>query len=130
MFLGIDHIEIIVKDLNTHIKWYESLGYKLLRKSSHHGGSAELIIPGSERPIIELHQVKGEEVIGINHIAFQVEDAMIAVQELERLGIKIESGPNFFEPTGRILANFRDPDGWRIQIVSQISPSDSSAKKH
>ncbi|MEQ8277175.1 MAG: VOC family protein [Deltaproteobacteria bacterium] len=119
-FLGIDHIEIIVRDLEQQIAWYQMLGFELVRRTSHHGASAELKFPGDgDQPIIELHQVAGEENVGVNHIAYRVDDADAFAEHAEANGLKLEAGPTFYEPTGRTLANFRDPDGWRMQVVSR-----------
>lgn len=46
MIKQIDHIEIIVKDVKTHVDFYQKLGFKLLTWTDHHGGSAELQLPG------------------------------------------------------------------------------------
>jgi catechol 2,3-dioxygenase-like lactoylglutathione lyase family enzyme len=119
MLLAIDHIEIIVKDVDATVAWYRSLGLELVRRTDHHGASAELRLPSGT--VIELHQVEKEENIGINHIAFRVEDGEAAAGRLEELGIPIEAGPKYFEPTGRTLVNFRDPAGWRLQLVSHDS---------
>ncbi len=74
MITQIDHIEIIVKDVKTYVDYYQKLGFKLLTWTDHHGGSAELQLPGPNQPIFEIHTVLGEENIGINHIAFQADD--------------------------------------------------------
>lgn len=46
MIKQIDHIEIIVKDVKTHVDFYQKLGFRLLPWTDHHGGSAELQLPG------------------------------------------------------------------------------------
>ncbi|MEE8334720.1 MAG: VOC family protein, partial [Alphaproteobacteria bacterium] len=73
MIRAIDHMELIVRDVNAHIDLFEKLGFKVLTRTDHHGGSAELQLPGENQPIIEIHEVNGEEVIGINHIALRVD---------------------------------------------------------
>ena len=55
MIVGIDHIEIVVRDVKKHVEFYQKLGFKLLTWTDHHGGSAELQVPGDNQPIIELH---------------------------------------------------------------------------
>ena len=116
MLRGIDHIEIIVRDVDAYVAFLQKMGFQLLTRTSHHGSSAELQLPGENQPIFEIHQVSGEENIGINHIAFRVEDAQAAYTELHNQGIDARS-PNFVTATGRTTVNFRDPDGWRLQLV-------------
>ena len=117
MIRGIDHIEIIVRDIDASIAFFQKLGFKLLTRTTHHGKSAELQLPGANQPIFEIHQVSGEKNIGINHIAFKVDNARTAYEELQGQGITSANPPNFVVPTGRTTVNFRDPDGWRMQLV-------------
>lgn len=116
MIRGVDHIELIVRDFDEYIEFLKTLGMKVLTHTSHHGESAELQAPGENQPIFEIHQAIGEEVIGVNHIAFRVDDVKAADGVLEKT--KIDSKPpNYVEATGRTTINLRDPDGWRMQLV-------------
>ena len=117
MVLGIDHIELIVRDVDQHVEFFQKLGFKLLMRTSHHGGSAELQLPGDNQPVLEIHTVTGEETIGVNHIAFKVANAQESYDEITGKGIVPERGPHFVESTGRTNVNLRDPDGWRLQLV-------------
>ncbi len=116
MIRGIDHIELIVRDVEEYVEFFQKLGFKVLTRTSHHGGSAELQLPGANQPIFEIHTVGGEENIGVNHIAFKVDSAHEAYEELRAKGIAARS-PNFVQSTGRTTVNLRDPDGWRLQLV-------------
>ncbi len=117
MIKSIDHMELIVCDLDAHVVFFEKLGFKILTRTSHHGGSAELQLPGENQPIIEMHEATGEEVIGINHIALKVDDAAESYEELGKGGVSFTRGPKLIEVTGRTTVELRDPDGWRIQLV-------------
>ena len=117
MIKSIDHMELIVCDLDAHVTFFEKLGFKVLTRTSHHGGSAELQLPGENQPIIEMHEATGEEVIGINHIALKVDDAADSFEELGKAGVSFTRGPKLIEVTGRTTVELRDPDGWRIQLV-------------
>ena len=117
MIKGIDHIEFIVRDVEEFVTFFQKLGFKLLTRTSHHGESAELQLPGPNQPIFEIHQVGGEENIGVNHIAFRVDNAQAAYEDMQHQGITSAKPPNFVPPTGRTTINFRDPDGWRLQLV-------------
>ena len=72
---------------------FEKLGFEVLTRTAHHGGSAELKLPGENQPIFEIHAVHAEEVIGINHIALRVDDASKAYEELGAAGVPFTRGP-------------------------------------
>ena len=126
MVLGIDHIELIVRDVDEFVEFYQKLGFALLTRTTHHGGSAELQLPGANQPVIEIHTVSGEETIGVNHIAFKVSSAQEAFEEIKGKGITPERGPQFVQATGRTNVNLRDPDGWRLQLVDADRKAPSS----
>ena len=120
MIFGIDHIEIVVKDIHSHVEFYKKLGFRLLTWTDHHGGSAELQLPGSDQPIIEIHEVETEENPGINHISFRCDDIEKTHKELVGKGIDFEHKPHKVKPTGRTNVILRDPDGRRLQITEKI----------
>ncbi|HLT18928.1 MAG TPA: VOC family protein [Thermomicrobiales bacterium] len=117
MINRIDHIEIIVRDAEEYIAFLQTLGFEVVTRTSHHGGSAELKLPGENQPIFEIHQVEGEENPGINHIAFAVDDANAAYEALQAAGVTSANPPNYVKSTGRLTVNLRDPDGFRFQLV-------------
>jgi glyoxylase I family protein len=117
MINGIDHIEIVVRDAAEYIAFMETLGFEVITRTSHHGASAELKLPGEGQPIFEIHQVEGEENPGVNHIAFAVDDAKAAFDQLASAGVQSANPPNYVQSTGRLTVNLRDPDGFRMQLV-------------
>ena len=117
MLLGIDHIEITVRDVKETIGFYEKLGFDVILRSSHHGGSSELKLPGDDQPVVEIYEVSCEAHVGVNQIAFKVDSAQGTHQEITSRGIAPEREPHFIESTGRTNINLRDPDGWRLQLV-------------
>ena len=117
MVTQVDHIELIVDDIDGYVRVFQAMGFKLLSQTTHHGVSVELQLPGANQPIFELHQVSGEEVIGVNHIAFRVEDVQQAYDTLKAYGVRFEREPHYVKETGRTIANGRDPDGWRFQLA-------------
>ncbi len=119
MIDGIDHIEMVVRDVQKHVAFFETLGFNLLSWTDHHGASAELKLPGANQPIIEIHEVLEEENPGINHIAFRCDNVEKTYRDLRDKGIEFYRGPHKVPQTGRTNVLFRDPDGWRLQITDQ-----------
>ena len=37
MIRGIDHIELIVRDVEEYVAFFEKMGFKVLTRTSHHG---------------------------------------------------------------------------------------------
>ena len=117
MIRGIDHIELIVRDVEEFVAFFEKMGFKVLTRTSHHGSSAELQLPGENQPIFEIHQVSREENPGVNHIAFKCDNARETYDDLLAKGVTTMREPNYVKATGRLTVNLRDPDGWRLQLV-------------
>lgn len=119
MIRGIDHIELIVRDVDEFVTFFQRLGFELLMRTGHHGDAAEMKLPGENQTIFEIHQVGGEEVIGVNHIALRVDNAEAAYAEFQEKGVSFTRGPKYIDATGRTTVELRDPDGWRIQMVDE-----------
>ena len=116
MIVGIDHIELVVNDVKEFVEFYQKLGFKLLTWTDHHGGSAELQMPGENSPIFEIHSCMTEENPGINHISFKVVDIDKTHADFVAKGIKFHKDVHPSRATGRKNALLRDPDGWRLQL--------------
>jgi glyoxylase I family protein len=117
MVTQIDHIEIIVQHFDDYVAMFRALGFQELTRTRHHGDSVEFQLPGENQPIFEIHRATGEENPGVNHIAFQVPDVSAAHRELQARGLNLPGTPHLVPSTGRTNVNFRDPDGWRLQLV-------------
>ena len=118
MISGIDHIEIEASDAAEMVEFMKTLGFEERRTTEHHGQSYEVVPAGADGPVFEIHTVSGEEVPGINHVAFAVEDLEAATETLAEAGVDQLEGPRFIEKTRRTITNLRDPDGRRVQLVS------------
>ncbi|WP_042662812.1 VOC family protein [Haloferax sp. ATB1] len=114
----IDHIEIEASNAEEMAGFLKKLGYEELRQTEHHGTSYELQPADGDGPIFEVHTVEGEEVPGINHIAFAADDVEGVAEDLREEGVENVVDPYYVEKTGRTICNFRDPDGRRFQAVS------------
>ena len=119
-FVGIDHIDMIVKDLSKSIEYYRKFGMQV-EGTDDNGKTVFLWNGDSDHPVrIELHQQREGETLGIDHLSFQVDDPVQAQKEVEFLG-----GVDFlFEPfeneqSGRPISNSYAPDGVQIQMARQ-----------
>lgn len=113
----LDHIDIQAADAEAMVSFLKVLGYTVEATSDHHGTSYELVPQNSNGPLVEIHQVSEGKTPGINHLAFSVDDIEETIATLEERGLDNISDPKYVEVTGRTLANFRDPDGRRYQLV-------------
>ncbi|HEV8638075.1 MAG TPA: VOC family protein [Chloroflexota bacterium] len=129
MLRGIDHVELIVRDVDQFVAFFQRLGFELVSRTPHHSGSAELKLPGEGQTVFEIHRVQGEENPGINHIAFRCDDVDADHRAVAAAGVVFEHGPHLVRASGRTIANFRDPDGWRLQLVDarRVAPSHESS---
>ena len=109
MLLGIDHIEIIVRDVDESVDFYQKLGFVVLMRTTHHGGSAELQLPGDNQPVIEIHKVSGEENIGVNHIAFKVDSAAGAYRTYKIKGLRRSENLITSNPQDELTSTFGTP---------------------
>lgn len=113
----IDHIEIVSSDAEEMVDFLKLLGFREHRSTDHHGKSYELTV-GDDGPLFEIHTVEGEEIPGINHIAFAVDDLDEYIADLRAAGFDDIDDPHYIEPTGRVLTSVRGPDGRRYQLVA------------
>lgn len=64
--------------------------------------------------------------VGAGHVALEVSDVRLAVEQLRDAGVSVEGGPLVIADgpaAGWVIANFRDPDGNRIELVQIDSRS-------
>jgi catechol 2,3-dioxygenase-like lactoylglutathione lyase family enzyme len=122
-FLRVDHIDLVVSDLQKSIEFYRKFG--MHPEGTLDAGKTVFMFNGDDlNPVrIELHQAKPGDKTGLDHISFAVEDPVDATKEIEYLG-----GVNFkFKPfenrqSGRTISNCVDPDGILIQMCKKTSP--------
>ena len=124
MALGkIEHIDIIVEDLEKAEEYFtKKLGFKLLRRTKHGGKAIELqspagdfffdLIQGNEELYKRREQTPGGPCY-FRHICFKVDDINKEWEELKSKGVPVraEDAPGFNPATGRTLAAVPDADG-------------------
>lgn len=121
MITRIDHIELNVRDVDEEVKFLETLGFQVFRRTPHRGGSTELRLPGPNQTIIEIHKAREGEAIGMNHLAFTTDDIDKTQTELEAKGLAFKGKPGLVAATQRMLSNTVDPNGWDAQLVGNPS---------
>ena len=135
MITAIAHSAVTVKDMEASLKFYtEALGFKKV---------FEIPEPKTGAPwIVYLNVSKGQfvelfyngtvenpwrsELIGFNHLCFQVDDIHAAAQQVKDAGYRLDT-----EPKEGVDYNWQawvtDPNGVRIELM-QIDPRSPHAK--
>ena len=120
MFTGIDHIDIAVDDLNLWTSFFEAIGFSVIQRTDHGGGSVELKFPGTDRPFLELTSTSRPDgtkhPAGFRHIALQSQNMEQTFAELTARGIKIDRPPRRNAQSGRMTMNAHDPQGKGLTI--------------
>lgn len=109
MLKYVDHIDLLVKDLEAEVAFMTKLGLIIKRRLPEHGNSVEMQLPGENQVIFEMRAC-GEKSPGIRHIAFRVEH-METIEEIKKQGIIFRSENRFVDATGRTVSNVDDPNG-------------------
>ena len=124
--LGLAHIGIFVKDMETSKKFYsEILDFSIDHEYSLNEGAelVKLAFISSGTCLIELVQIPGistRPAGHIDHLAFCVKDIEKVRANLESRGVKFDTeeitlAPNLFERGDRWIF-FQGPDGERLEI--------------
>ncbi|MGH7885347.1 MAG: VOC family protein [Thermodesulfobacteriota bacterium] len=124
MISGIDHVAIIVKDMDRSIKFYsEVLGLVILYDGRKDGGNKKSFLGIKEKSFVALTENPDKNmdhniVESVCHIAFKVAKLERAKESLERKGVKIiEEKTN---KKGKVVAcHFLDPDGFELEIYGE-----------
>ena len=127
MFKSIHHIAIICSDYEKSKRFYTKiLGFKIIRESFRkERNSYKLDLRVSDQYQIELFSFPNSpkrlsypEACGLRHIAFEVEDLMEIITELEKQGMTVEPVRQD-ETTGKKFTFLQDPDDLPIEIYEQ-----------
>ncbi|OLO28119.1 hypothetical protein BTR23_18615 [Alkalihalophilus pseudofirmus] len=117
MIKGIDHIEICVGEIDKMADFFKKLGFTEVRRTDHHGGAVEMLMPGEQGIIFEFHVGKAVEAPGINHIAFKVDDIDETYSNLQAVGVEFIAPPKKSSNRGTSMLNLRDPYHMRYQFT-------------
>lgn len=127
MILGLDHIGVVVKDLQKAIRFLEKLGLTAgeMETIDHlnvavaffkvNGNRIELISPVTEHHELTQHMKKHGE--GLHHIAFKVRDMSEALENFKKRGIQIaQRRPRGKGHSGKEIAFLSEADTCGILI--------------
>ncbi len=117
MLTRLHHIAIAVRDVEQMVEFLKALGLEEVRRLDHHGGAVEMSLPGENQVILDFHKVGEREDLGVNHIAFLVDDPMATDAELKSKGIKFTDDGFQVRPSGRMSANIPDANGVTVQLT-------------
>jgi catechol 2,3-dioxygenase-like lactoylglutathione lyase family enzyme len=137
----IDHINIVVENLEKVKEFFVSFGFEIHDQSRLHGEwiskivglkdvdakYVKLTLP-DDTTSLELLEFKNPELIknsnpdtanvhGFRHMAFQVTDIKKAVANLEKQGIVPESDVQEYSPTKKKLVYFKGPEGILLELA-------------
>lgn len=111
MILGLDHVELRVRDLESSLAFY--VGRLGLKDHSLQGSMR--FLGNAASPFLVLVPGREDGQGPLDHLAFQVRDVEAAKTELERRGVSIRSSRTDADGRGRSYY-FEDPDGNELEI--------------
>ena len=122
-----DHLLIVVKDLESTIKFYKILGFKFIETVDRPNDTVTVMQLGNFR--VELMAIKGGKMTegrlrkdtdtGFRHIGFKVDDVKEVYEKLKN-DIKFDSEPiGIDNRPGRITVFFKDPNGIEMHFVQE-----------
>jgi len=118
---ALDHVGLVVTDLDRSLRFYEALGLELLRRKGPNadGVSTAVLRVGDQELNVfsDPSFVAAEKGERIHHFCLAMETADIAalVAALRQVGIEIAKGP--IERRDGTSLFVSDPDGVRVELI-------------
>lgn len=131
MLKQIDHLGLVVRDLEASIKTYEQLGYRVRMRGELEGGATKVafVDPPGEGAAIEIMQPTPgvgmlgtflqERGPGIHHVAFWVEDVDKTLAQLDEQGFQCMDKQSKEGVGGSRIAYAGERDGILIQLINR-----------
>jgi len=140
MVSGVDHLDLVVSDLERSLAFYrellEPLGFTRASEIAGERGERVVYLSGSGGASVSLRERQSDAhatpydryAVGIHHLAFVAGSREQVVERaawLRGRGAGIESGPAEYDYTpGYYAVFFYDPDGIKLEIVYRPSPGE------
>jgi lactoylglutathione lyase len=128
---ALDHVGLIVTDMDRSLRFYQALGLELLRRSERGTGSSVVLKVGAQEINVfcdpDATDRSGPQ--RIDHFCLMMESATIddVVGALREAGLDIASGPVKRREGAAVFLN--DPDGVRVELqVRDHAPAATSIK--
>ena len=125
MIKGIDHVAIVVSDMDRSIKFYgEVLGLKIHHDGRKDGGQKKSFLGTKSATLVALtedeNRGKSRGLIeSVAHVAFKVDDADKACKVLREKGVEFIEEKVDKDGKGKAY-HFLDPDGLELEIYSRV----------
>ncbi len=125
MLKGVDHVDLVVSDMDRAIGFYtEKLGLKINHDGRPDGGRKHTFLGGDKGSFLALEEQPGFRVEGsrkqmLGHLAFAVDDVEAMCAELSRRGVAI-TGERTDEDGKAKSYYFNGPDGIRLEIYGPL----------
>ena len=141
MIKRVDHINVVVSDLEEATAFFLMLGFEEKDKAHLSGDSfarvtgfkkmeaiyVSLSLPGAETKLELIQYISPQgsrskglgqaNQIGLRHIAFAVEDIHAEVERLKANGIRFNSDVQSWERSGKQIVYFNGPDGILLELA-------------
>jgi lactoylglutathione lyase len=126
---ALDHVGLIVTDMDRSLRFYKALGLELLRRSERGTGSSAVLKVGAQEINVFCDPDSADRSgpQRIDHFCLMVESATIddVVEGLREAGLDVASGPVKRREGAAVFLN--DPDGVRVELqvrdnASLLSP--------
>jgi len=127
---GVDHVDLVVSDLDRSLELYRALlqplGYVLATEIVGERGKRVVYLGGQGLAAVSLRQAQTPGTydryrVGIHHLAFQAGSRELVNDRLRwarAQGLEIENDPKEYEYVpGYYAGFFYDPDGIKLEIV-------------
>jgi lactoylglutathione lyase len=121
----IDHIGLLVTDMERSIAWYQSvlgLGLRLRVRMNEQTELAFLTLGETEIELVAKSGGGDAPLDGVvNHLAFRVDEIDGVLERLRQQGVTLLSErPADLEAIGVRVAFFRGPDGEKLELVEAL----------
>jgi len=131
MLKRIDHIGIVVDDLDSGRRFLEGLGFQLaqdvavpergIHVSFWRCGEVAIELIQMDEPEANRERLRGETQARIEHIAFEVDDLDATIEDVKARGLELTGPPSHLAALGTtsVWTKPETSDGYQLQLFSR-----------